>query len=344
MASSELPNKDFMLIVSGSDKDVPFLEGWQEFKDSLRKVVHNQPGWTDVRDGPGQGHKQGWCRFDKLGDAEAAKDTYTKRKWVLVHIFETSRVNGSYKMLFCNCPLCFLDLSENSHSPNRSGIHAGSFYQNLAATGGTIAPYAGTVSSIHSSQGYARPSSLAHSTGYAQSYSHAQPSGYTQSYSYLQPPVYQQPPMYPTPPTQSAYFMQDYYQPQQTPAYSSSSGLSVNVSGGAMLTEASGIFISGLSYQAGYTELDQLLLNVPHKAVQRNLRMDKRTQMFKGNATATYSTREMAEDAVQYLNGKVHMGKTINVRLDHEPTVIGRARTPAIANGSITQGYNPPHM
>ena len=67
-------SENYMLIARGSTHYAPFLAGWQEFKDSLRKVVEYQPGWTVVESSPmaGRGEMQGWSRIERKDDAEAA--------------------------------------------------------------------------------------------------------------------------------------------------------------------------------------------------------------------------------------------------------------------------------
>lgn len=64
---------DFLLVVSGSKRHAPYLSGWQEFKDHLRKVVKDQPGWVEVF--PSQNKRrdemQGWCRLKDREDADA---------------------------------------------------------------------------------------------------------------------------------------------------------------------------------------------------------------------------------------------------------------------------------
>jgi hypothetical protein len=72
MPSSEPWSENYMLIASGSGHYAPFLAGWQEFKDNLRKIVEYQPGWTNVASGPQNGEMQGWCRLDRKNDADAA--------------------------------------------------------------------------------------------------------------------------------------------------------------------------------------------------------------------------------------------------------------------------------
>lgn len=68
---------DFLLVICGSTRYAPYLTGWQEFKDYLRKVVKEQPGWADVCSSLGQrrGEMQGWCRLTDREDAEAAYST-----------------------------------------------------------------------------------------------------------------------------------------------------------------------------------------------------------------------------------------------------------------------------
>ena len=62
-----------MLIVSAPLSRAPFLAGWQEFKDELRKVTNRQPGWTDVHDKDRTGREtEGWCRIDLKTDGEVA--------------------------------------------------------------------------------------------------------------------------------------------------------------------------------------------------------------------------------------------------------------------------------
>lgn len=67
-------NGDFLLVVCGSTRYAPYLAGWQEFKDHLRKVVKEQPGWVDVYSSGihRKGDMQGWCRLRDKEDANAA--------------------------------------------------------------------------------------------------------------------------------------------------------------------------------------------------------------------------------------------------------------------------------
>lgn len=65
---------DFLLVVAGCTRFAPYLSGWQEFKDHVRKVVREQPGWVDVYASQSQrrGEMQGWCRLKDKEDADAA--------------------------------------------------------------------------------------------------------------------------------------------------------------------------------------------------------------------------------------------------------------------------------
>jgi hypothetical protein len=67
-------NGDFLLVISGSSLSLPFLTGWQEFKDHIRKVVKEQPGWVDVYPSQSQrrGEMQGWARLRDREDIDAA--------------------------------------------------------------------------------------------------------------------------------------------------------------------------------------------------------------------------------------------------------------------------------
>lgn len=64
--------EDYILIASGPSQDAPFLREWKDFKDNLRSIIKNQPGWTNVKPGQRRGDREAWCRLDGIGDAEAA--------------------------------------------------------------------------------------------------------------------------------------------------------------------------------------------------------------------------------------------------------------------------------
>lgn len=68
---------DFLLVISGLIRHAPYLTGWQEFKDHIRKVVKEQPGWVDVHSSQSQrrGEMQGWARLRDRDDADAAFST-----------------------------------------------------------------------------------------------------------------------------------------------------------------------------------------------------------------------------------------------------------------------------
>jgi hypothetical protein len=65
---------DFLLVISGSTRSSPFLTGWREFKDHIRKIVKEQPGWVDVYSSQSQrrDEMQGWARLRDRGNADAA--------------------------------------------------------------------------------------------------------------------------------------------------------------------------------------------------------------------------------------------------------------------------------
>jgi len=67
---------EFILVVSGTTRHAPYLTRWQEFKDHLRNVVEEQPGWVDVY--PIQGEMQGWCHLKNRKDADAVYSAYFK--------------------------------------------------------------------------------------------------------------------------------------------------------------------------------------------------------------------------------------------------------------------------
>ncbi|KAF1913714.1 hypothetical protein BDU57DRAFT_319571 [Ampelomyces quisqualis] len=279
---------DFLLVVSGSTRSASYLSGWQEFKDHIRKVVKEQPGWVDVYSSQSQrrGEMQGWARLRDREDADAAYKTYSRYKGMLVHVWETCRSREGFRIFRCNCSSLFPEVSEGAHSVGRCGIDIGRVSH---LTGGGKPGHAVSTPQYMPSQpmhGYVYPTSQAYSV----------PSPY---------PSY-------TPLT-------------QMPVYSTNSyGLPVNVRNGAVLTEARGIFIQNLDYKCTMSDLYSLLLTVGQPVDYRLLR-DSRTGVFKGSATATFGSQDQAKRAAYCLDRVEHMGMKISVRMDKQTTAVGQA-------------------
>jgi hypothetical protein len=144
-----------------------------------------------------------------------------------------------------------------------------------------------------------------------------------------QPSVYITATGYPTPAPAVQYMV------PQMPVYSTNtSGMPVNMSSGAVLTESRGIFISGLNYKARSRDLEALL-NTVGRPLEFKLQKDKNGRS-KGSATAKFASTQEAQVAVSRLNGIQHMDKSLSVRLDTEKTVVGQVQSPVIVNGSTT--------
>lgn len=221
---------------------------------------------------------------------------------MLVHVWETCRSNEGFRLLKCNCSSHFLELSDGSHSAGRCGIDIGRVSH---LTGGSRAY---TVST---------PQYMSIQPIYAYS-------AYQPHQSYTIPSIY---PM----PTPSAQLIS-----MQKPIYSASTnGLPVNVRDGAILTEARGIFISGLNYKVSLADLMALVQTVGRPIEAPKMQRDSSSGAFKGVATAKFSSKEEAQYAATHLNCKTHMGKTLSVRMDVDATVVGQAE-PLIVDGSNT--------
>ncbi|KAF2819873.1 hypothetical protein CC86DRAFT_361252 [Ophiobolus disseminans] len=289
---------DFLLVISGSMRHTPYLAGWQEFKDHIRKVVKEQPGWVDVFSSQSQrrGEMQGWARLRDREDADAAYKIYARSKGILVHVWETCRSSEGFRLLRCNCSSLFSEIPEGGHSAGQCGIDLGRVSH---VTGGGRG---------------------AHSTAIPQYV----PSHTTYGYGYPATQTYGTPSIYP------GYAVQP-----QSPAYSTNPyGMPVNVQHGAVLTEARGIFIQNLSFKCTPSDLSQLLMTVGHPVDQR-LITDPRTGVFKGAATAVFGTQEQAQYAAHYLHGVKHMGMVLSVRMDKETTAIGQAGPPLIVGSDM---------
>jgi RNA recognition motif-containing protein len=153
----------------------------------------------------------------------------------------------------------------------------------------------------------------------------AQPSyqygNYYHATTYTPPSVYS----YPSTPMQPVYSQ-------------SSAGLPVNLSRGAVITETRGIFLQGLNYSVGNSDLATLLNNAGLRPEQARVHKDSRGAS-KGVATARFSTKAEAEYAVAKLNGTTHAGKTLTVRMDTNSTVVGSLE-PFVVDGTNKSGVS----
>ncbi|KAL5404119.1 hypothetical protein PMIN06_013045 [Paraphaeosphaeria minitans] len=284
---------DYLLVVSGQLRKAPYLADWKAFKDHIRMVVKEQPGWSNVCEGKIRGDMQGWCRLKDKEDANSVYSAYSRQ--VVIHIFATSLRTGYWDLLKCNCNRHF-GVGDRGHSPGRSGIDVNAVNQVFGKRESTSATY------------------------------HAVPAQPCYQYAnYYHATTYTPPSVYPYPGT----LMQ--------PVYSqSSAGLPVNLSRGAVITETRGIFLQGLNYSVGNSELATLLNNAGLRPEHANVHKDPRGAS-KGVATARFSTKAEAEYAVAKLNGTTHVGKTLTVRMDTNATVIGSLE-PFVVDGTNKSG------
>jgi hypothetical protein len=219
---------------------------------------------------------------------------------MLVHVWETSCRGDGCRLMRCNCSTVFPEVQHGGHSDDRCDIDIGKVNQ-LGV----------------------RTSTAAASTPYITAQSRYLYAMYAQTPAYAP-----QPQAYATAPIYSAYAM------PEPPIYSTSTnGMPVNVRGGAILTEARGIFIRNLSYRCTQDDLNGLLLQTVGFPIHIQLQRDSRTGVFKGAATAKFASKELAQHAAITLNGREHMGMTLDVRMDTDTTVVGRAE-PMVVNGS----------
>jgi hypothetical protein len=187
-------------------------------------------------------------------------------------------------------------VGDRGHSPGRSGID---------------------VNAVNQVFGKREGNSAAHYAVAAQpTYQYT---NYYQAPPYTPPSVYQ----YPGTPIQPVYSQ-------------SSGGLPVNLSRGAVITETRGIFLQGLNYSVGNSELKLLLAECGLRPQQASVHRDSRGAS-KGVATARFSTKADAESAVSVLNGRTHAGKTLTVRMDTNSTVIGSLE-PFVVDGTNKSG------
>jgi hypothetical protein len=110
--------------------------------------------------------------------------------------------------------------------------------------------------------------------------------------------------------------------PQAVPLFvNAPNGTPINLTHGAVQTEARGIFIGGLPYEAEWQELKDRL-----KAAGNVIRCEvpKRSNdgRGKGYATALFSSHQEAKTAVQMFHDTEFKGRTIRVKLDAQKTTM----------------------
>jgi hypothetical protein len=227
----------------------------------------------------------------------------------MVHVFSTSLQNSVFDLMKCNCIVQFPDVGSRGHSPRRSGVDVNSVNQTFGNRCAYTTPQPGPLPA-QPMYPYGN-----HHRAAAQNSMYAYP-----AHHHVQPAAV------------------------QVPAYSqSTAGLRVNLGQGAVITEARGIFIQGLSYSARDSDLASLLHNVGLRPVEFKVRKDSKGSS-KGTATAKFGSKEEAQHGVKYLNGKLHMGKKLAVRLDLESTIVGHIdpvmvqRDPVIVDGTNRYG------
>jgi hypothetical protein len=171
----------------------------------------------------------------------------------------------------CNCSTVFFEVPHGDHSDNRCGIDIGRVNQ-LGGVGSSQAAALMLYITAQSRYPYAM---------YPQAPTHApQPQAYTTA------PVY------------SAYAM-----PEPLIYSTSTNRMPVNVRGGAILTEARGVFIRNLSYRCTHDDLNGLLLQTVGYPIYIQLQRNSTTGVFKGAATAKFACKELAQHAGDTLNG-----------------------------------------
>ncbi|KAF2024840.1 hypothetical protein EK21DRAFT_77829 [Setomelanomma holmii] len=61
----------YLLVMSGTSQNAPFLASWKDLKDHVRTIIKN-PGWTGVHDVSDSDRSQGWCNIRREDQAKAA--------------------------------------------------------------------------------------------------------------------------------------------------------------------------------------------------------------------------------------------------------------------------------
>jgi hypothetical protein len=94
----------FLLVIWGSTRHASYLTGWQEFKDHIRKVVKEQPGWVEVYASRSQkrGEMQVWTRLRDKEDADAAYSMSSPKSHPC-HLLTASQQRPTPDRKDCSC-------------------------------------------------------------------------------------------------------------------------------------------------------------------------------------------------------------------------------------------------
>ena len=106
----------------------------------------------------------------------------------------------------------------------------------------------------------------------------------------------------------------------------------MNLGQGAVVTESRAIFIQGLNYNAGANEVTSLVYNIGLQPTSVKILKDSKGNS-KGCASVEFNRKEDAQYAIDKLNGKTFMERTLTVRPNTDTTVVA-AIPPVIFGGA----------
>ena len=113
--------------------------------------------------------------------------------------------------------------------------------------------------------------------------------------------------------------------------WSKSHGIPVNLSQGAVLTDLSRVFVSGLSKNAGEREIERYF---GQAGAISHIELGESVRNGKPKATIKYSSADGAREAIRRFNGDTFMDSRLHVKLeknagkpsDSEPTIVDGSR------------------
>jgi len=128
-------------------------------------------------------------------------------------------------------------------------------------------------------------------------------------------------------------------------AHTNADGTPINLSRGAVPTEARGVFIHELNYDATCADVANLMRQAG-KVDRCDINTHTSTTRSRGSATATFCGVEEANRAVEMFNGTMFMGRRIRVRLDREVNSltiqrVGSDGGPSSVSASVQDSQQP---
>ncbi|KAI6791696.1 hypothetical protein KC332_g17664 [Hortaea werneckii] len=341
----------YFLTIEGLPKEYT----WQDLKDLIRGEASHGI-WTDMHIHPnGKAGGKGHARVQREDEARKLYRYLTtnliERRKLRVHLWDISDP-AKERFLCCNCESPAFHSAQNYQAQGLEVVQMAALpgwqaMQPVSSMPASPASYSMSPATTYSQRPAPAPNPTLALTATTQAaLVHAMSNMQISS----QDPRLQDP-------RWIAYFQQQYtqaaraqttasQQQSRLPVYTMSpSGTPINMTHGHVKTEARGIFVSGLNFDARAKEVEALFSQAG-PITKCDLPKNPSTGKLKGNAMIQYASAASAQKAIDMFHKQMYMSMELRVRRDKEaipvssPPSAAQARKnaePIIVNGSRTR-------